>query len=270
VNIHFVSGLPRSGSTMFTAGVLGQNPALASGKITTPLGSIVNVLLEQMSQKLSTSVQFSDEQRVDILRAVFEAFHKHEIAEDRIVINYHRYWCGKMALLARLFPASKVVACVRHVPWIYDSCEVLLAKNSLHPSGMFGFDPRLTVYERFNLWRDWNGLVGTALHALKQGFYGDYAARLMLVRYETMVKEPQEVMRQVYQFLELPYYEHDFNKLNHSAPATDDRLGTPGLHDVRPVLSYTPRASVLPPDLWKRAEVDTFWEGANPRGVLIV
>jgi sulfotransferase len=255
---------------MFTAGVLGQNPALASGRITTPLGGMVNMLLQQMSQKYTTSVQFSDEQRTDILRAVFEAFHKREIAEGRIIINYHRFWCGKMALLARLFPASKVVACVRHVPWIYDSCEVLLAKNSLQPSGMFGFDPKLTVYERYNCWRDGEGLVGTALHALKQAFYSDHSYRLMLVRYETMLKEPQEVMRQVYQFLELPYYEHDFKNLAHSAKPTDDRLGTPGLHDVRPVLGYTPRASVLPPDLWKRAEADTFWERDNPRNVLIV
>jgi sulfotransferase len=135
---------------------------------------------------------------------------------------------------------------------------------------MFGFDPRLTVYERYGLWRDWNGLVGVGLNGLKQAFYGDQANRLLLLRYETVVKDPGYAMGRVYDFLDIEPFAHDYANLAQSSDSTDFMLGTPGLHTVRNVLQYDERRTVLPKDIWMRAAADTFWEGENPRKVLIV
>lgn len=266
MNIHFISGLPRSGSNVFTA-VLSQNPIFRAG-ITNPLAPLVNSVLSEMSYKYVTSLQFTDEQREDILHGLFSSYYAS--LGDFTFFNKHRLWTSKMSLLGRLFPSSKVIACVRQVPWIFDSCERLMSKNPIHPSGMFGFDPRTTVYERFDRWRSADGLVGVGLNGLKQAFYGDECQRLMLLRYETMVADPKTTMRLVYGFLGLPEYNHDFSNLSSSAPATDEWLGTPGLHTVRPVLELEKRDTILPPDLWRRAIPDTFWEKDNPRGVLVV
>jgi sulfotransferase len=46
--IHFISGLPRAGSTLLAA-ILSQNPVLHAG-ITSPMGSFVSSLLRDMSQ----------------------------------------------------------------------------------------------------------------------------------------------------------------------------------------------------------------------------
>ncbi len=52
--LHFISGLPRSGSTLLAA-ILRQNPALHAG-ITSPVGSMVGALLADMSQNNETSL----------------------------------------------------------------------------------------------------------------------------------------------------------------------------------------------------------------------
>jgi hypothetical protein len=39
----------------------------------------------------------------------------------------------------------------------------------------------------------------------------------------------------------------------------DARLGTPGLHRVDRAVSMPERATILPPDLFKRVASDSFW-----------
>jgi hypothetical protein len=46
-NIHFISGLPRSGSTLLSA-ILKQNPRFHAG-MTGPVGSLVDAMLRSMS-----------------------------------------------------------------------------------------------------------------------------------------------------------------------------------------------------------------------------
>jgi sulfotransferase len=52
---------------------------------------------------------------------------------------------------------------------------------------------------------------------------------------------------------------------NHIAPSYDmiefdQRLGTPGLHEVGRSVTARERPTLLPPDLFKRYERDAFWE----------
>lgn len=65
----------------------------------------------------------------------------------------------------RLFPNSKVVCCVRHVPWIMDSLERLIRENAFELSGIFGFESLNTVYTRVNRLAMSEGLGGPALDA---------------------------------------------------------------------------------------------------------
>ncbi len=52
----------------------------------------------------------------------------------------------------------------------------------------------------------------------------------------------------------------------------DARLGTPGLHDVGPVVRRETRRSLLPPDLFARYEPDSFWRDPAriPAGLRVV
>ena len=62
--IHFISGLPRSGSTLLAA-ILRQNPHFHAG-MSSPVGTLFNALLRQMSQDNEAAVFIDDAQRHDL------------------------------------------------------------------------------------------------------------------------------------------------------------------------------------------------------------
>jgi sulfotransferase len=267
--IHFISGLPRSGSTLLSA-ILKQNPRVHAG-MTSPVGSLVASLLRQMSQDNEASVFIDDDKRKAILRSSFMAFY-HQDHHDKVVFDTNRMWCSKMPLLMELFPRAKVIACVRHVPWVIDSIERIIRQNKFEPSKIFGFEVGGTVYTRFDALGTSHGMVGFPYQALKEAFYGEESDRLMLLTYETLTANPKRAIREVYDFIGEPGFEHDFENVEYNADEFDARLGTPGLHTVGRQVKASKRQTLLPPDLFHRMENDSFWldQKLNIRNVKIV
>jgi sulfotransferase len=267
--IHFISGLPRSGSTLLAA-ILRQNPTLHAD-ITSPVGSLFLVLRREMGAVNETSVNITDDQRQAVLRGLFDNFYC-TIHPHRTIIDTNRSWCAQLATIAALFPDARVIACVRHVPWVLDSIETLIQKNLWQTSKIFDFETGGTTWSRVDRLASANGMVGFAWNALKQAFYGNEASRMMLLRYETLTRDPAAALTAVYGFLNLPPFDHDFNNVTFSANEFDARLGTPRLHSVGREVHAVARETVLPPDLWRRFENDSFWHdpALNPRGVTIV
>ena len=70
-----------------------------------------------------------------------------------------------MPALSQLFPQARVICCVRDLSWIMDSIERLVRKNAFELSGMFGFEPGNTVFNRINRIASGDGMVGYALDA---------------------------------------------------------------------------------------------------------
>lgn len=63
---HFISGLPRSGSTLLSA-ILSQNPRFHAG-MSGPVGGTFNTLLGELSGRNEYSVFINDEQRKRLLK----------------------------------------------------------------------------------------------------------------------------------------------------------------------------------------------------------
>lgn len=116
------------------------------------------------------------------------------------------------------------------------------------------------------------GMVGFAWNALKEAYYGEETDRLMLLTYETLTREPKEAMAAVYDFIGEAPFAHDFDKVDYAEAEFDVRLGTPGLHSVAAKVRPAERQAILPPDLFRRFENDSFWTDPklNPRGVRMV
>lgn len=267
--IHFISGLPRSGSTLLAA-MLRQNPSVHAG-MSTPVASLILALQRQMSQENEAAPFITDAQREAVLRGAVAGYYE-GIAPGRTVIDTNRLWCAKMPLLARLYPKARVVACVRNVSWIMDSFERLARANPLEPSSIYGFEAGGTVFSRTAALAASGGTVGYALDALRDGFFSAEAAgRLMLLTYESLTTEPGQALDAVYRFLGLAPFGHDFEALAFDAEEFDRRLGAPGLHRVGQRVEARARESVLPPGLFAQFSGDAFWrDGSNPRGVPVV
>jgi sulfotransferase len=269
--INFISGLPRSGSTLLAA-ILRQNPRFHAG-IASPIGFLFNGLMRQMSQENEAAAFIDDEQRHRVLAGVFDNYYFREHPRH-VVFDTNRLWSAKLAALARLFPKSRMICCVRQMPWIVDSLEQLARRNALEPSKIFAFDANSTVYTRYDMLTAANGLLGYAWNALREAFYGPNGGQLMLLTYETLSGDPRRAFQAIYEFIGEPAFGHDFSNISPALDTTDfDRqLGAPGLHALRPVVAFQPRETVLPPDLFQRVARSSFWldPAANPRRILVV
>ena len=69
--LHFVSGLPRSGSTLL-AGILRQNPRFQAA-MSGPVAGLVTVLLDAMGPQNETAVFLDEERKAELLRAIIQA-----------------------------------------------------------------------------------------------------------------------------------------------------------------------------------------------------
>ena len=260
MNIHFISGLPRSGSTLLAA-ILRQNPRFHAG-MTSPVGGVFLKMLEAVSRKNEAASFITDEQKRDLCAGVFENYYR---SVDRpVIFDTNRLWCAKMPAVASLFPEAKIICCVRDVRWIMDSIERIYRANAFDLSGIFGFEAGGTVYSRVNALAQSSGIVGFAMDALKEACFGLNRSKLLIVGYEAIARHPADTMAEVYRFLGEEEFAHDFENVEYEAVDFDLSLGTPGLHTVRRKVSFQPRATILPPDLFDRFAQDAFWTSGIP------
>ena len=254
---HFISGLPRAGTTLLAA-ILNQNPRFRAG-MTSPLADIMGVVMAEASSKNDFSFDVSDEQRVALLRGLVENFYSAQAGAD-VMFDTSRLWCSRMQLLNVLFPGVKVIACVRQLAWVLDSMERLVRRQPVSVSKVFRFDTNTTVYSRVEALTDPRGMVGFAYQATKEAFYGPHAQdHLLMLTYESLVRDPAAAVRAVYQFLGEPWFEHDFDHIEYNADEFDARVGMPGLHSVRPKVEAIERQPILPREIFGRFANEAFW-----------
>jgi len=266
--IHFISGLPRSGSTLLAA-LLRQNPRFEAG-MSGPLAGLFGALLGHLSARNEYSVFIDDTKRQHILRGLFDDFYAESTA--KVIFDTNRAWCGWMPAISQLFPDAKVIACVRELQWVVDSIERLIQHNVFSPSAIFNYSAGGTVYSRAKQVVDSDGMVGGPYDALRQACYGAQRSRLLLLQYETLTTDPATAMQAIYSFIGEPAFEHDFGHVDYDVTEFDERAGTPGLHTVRGTVKAEPRETLLPPDLFNRFLRDAFWRDPEriPAGLLVV
>lgn len=257
---HFISGLPRSGSTL-TSAILRQNPRFHA-HISSPIAGLLETLQAQFSAGSESATLVNPAQREQLLRGLFENYYAGYSSE--IIFDTGRSWTAKLHTLMALFPNAKMICLVRDVAWIMDSMERQFRNNPFENSRIFANQAqRATVYSRVEAIANPSGLVGMPWHALREACYSDYADRLMIIDYDLLVARPAAVFKLVYEFIDEPWFDHDFGNVQFDAPEFDAQLGMDGLHRVHPFVAPRPRASVLPPDLFKKYNNMTFWRDLN-------
>lgn len=254
---HFISGLPRSGSTLLAA-ILRQNP-LFHAAMSSPVSSLMNGCLEQIGAGGEYFTFFNDEKRKNICKAIFDAYYQDK-AQHKVIFDTNRIWTARLHQLSELFDDYKVICCVRNPAWIMDSFERIYRKNPFDYSRMFNPQTRQTVYSRCESMISAAGVAGSAWTALKEAYYGEDSARLLLIDYDLLTQHPERTFQLIYQFIDQPTYQHDFNNVDYQENAFDQKIGVKGLHTVKRKVEFKVRASILPPDLFARYSDMAFWE----------
>jgi sulfotransferase len=249
--------------------LLRQNPRYTAA-MSSPVATLCGALHQKMCDN-EFSIFFDDDKRASMLRGVFD--HYYEGGPGRVVFDTNRTWTGRLPLLNALYPRARVICCVREVSWIVDSMERMLAKNPLQLSRIFNFQPGVSVYARTDvLMNQDSGLIGLPWNNLREAWFGDLAERLVVVRYEQLAADPGRTMQRLYEVLDEPQFEHDFDNVVYDEPDYDAMLGMPGLHSVRQKVAYVQRRPSIPPDVFSRLGSANFWlkPDLNPRGVTII
>ena len=259
---HFISGLPRSGSTLLAA-LLRQNPRFHAG-MSSPVATLFANMLQQFAAGTEFGSVITQEQRRRLVRGLFDSYYADQAGKD-VVFDTNRLWCARMPALMDQFPGAKVIACVRNVAWVMDSLERRYRANPYELTRLFNDEAeRATVFSRVETLAQRNRLVGFPWSALKEAFYGEHASSLLIVEYDLLAQAPQKVMPLIYQFIGEEPFEHDYARVQFDAPEFDAPLGVHGLHKVRPEVRLEPRTTILPPDLFEQYAALSFWK--EPKG----
>jgi len=261
---YFISGLPRSGSTLLSS-LLSQNPDMST-VISDPLFGYVTSIVNQSKDKTSKTV-VSDEKIQDMSRDLFASYYKE--TQEKIIFNTNRVWTNHTHLLKDLFPDFKMIVCLRDIPWILDSVERLYRKNIYSVKPMVG-DNCSNVYERCHLMMgnhlesSAKGFVVEPLFGVKNAIACDESDHIMFLDYDALTKHPQEVMQKIYSFLGEKEYKHDFDNVRADYTEYDESLGCEDLHTIRSKVEYKDRKPVIPYDLWNLYSQETIWK-TNPQ-----
>jgi sulfotransferase len=253
---HFISGLPRSGSTLLAA-ILRQNPRFHAG-MSSPVASLFDGIIAQVSAGSELSTMVDREQRARLLRGLFDSFYAGVTAP--VIFDTNRAWTAKLPALMTLFPEARIVCCVRDVAWVMDSIERQYRANAFEHTRLFNSPgERSTVYTRIEALANANRLVGFPWHALREACYSEFAERIVLVEYDLVAHRPKDVFKLVYEFLGEAPFAHDFDNVEYDAPEFDAQLGLDGLHRVHRKVEPRQRQTILPPDLFERYCKLAFW-----------
>lgn len=256
---NFISGLPRSGSTLLSA-ILKQNPRFTAG-ISDPLHSYVHSIIRDTSTAVGMEAAVPVEKRRDLIRGLFEQFYKND---NEVCFNTNRGWTADSSLLKDLFPNFKMIVCLRDIPWILDSFERLNSKNPYTIKPIYHHQDLGNVHDRCRILMgempNFGGYVHAPLINVQQSMFSTEISQICYVEYDTLVNNPVGTMKEIYRFLEEPWFDHDFNNVEDSYDEFDQQAKIEGLHTVRRVVENRPRRSVLPGELWDRYGPMSFWK----------
>lgn len=240
---YFISGLPRSGSTLLSS-ILKQNPDFHAG-ISGPLLSHFRSIFE-----ISNEVQHaerSQERTARLLKSVVNTFYEDNIKP--VIFDTNRLWTNLLPQLNHIFPYTKVIVCVRDINWIINSFEMMHQKNPMSISSVYPKNVDMNVYTRTQSLMSEGGIIKMPYDSLKSAMTGPFKHMLFFVDYDLLTKNPEGMLRALYNFIDKPYFQHDFDNVEDSYDEYDADLNLPGLHTVKRKVEPIQRELVLPPDI---------------------
>jgi len=197
--------MPRSGNTLFTS-IINQNPNIAC-----TANSITLEIIKDLHFLKQTDVfqNYPDHQSLDNVL-------------DSVYVNYYRDWPqkyiidrgpvmtkGNFALMQKHF--KKPFKCV---VLLRDLMDVLASYIKWYTEEPTAFINKLNLKndeEKLFMLMNINGAIAKDLDAIKNSF--NYPNICHFIKYDHLVQNPREEINKVYNFLDIPYYPHQFTNL---------------------------------------------------------
>jgi sulfotransferase len=240
---HFITGLPRSGSTLLSS-ILKQNPRFHAS-ITDPLANLVKGVIEHCQDSPGMKSEVPVHRRKNLVKSLFEGYYAD--VNSPVIFNTNRAWTYLTHVIKDLYPRSRFIVCVRDINWVLDSFECAHRRNPFSTNTVTGGLSQ-SVYQRMDALMKEDGVVGFPYVGIKQALTGADQHLLFVLEYEQLCKQPEQQMRALYNFIGEPWFPHDFQNVAASWDEYDAEVGI-RLHDVRKKVEWRERKFILPPDI---------------------
>jgi sulfotransferase len=233
--IFYSSSLPRSGSTLFQ-NIMADNPEFYC----TPTSGLADLMVNAKgtfngSQAfIAQDLNKMEPHFVNYLRGGMQSYFK-DITDAPYVLDKSREWAINYNLLDILFPDPKVVCMVRDPRAIYASMEKNFRKNPTRESHTQNASQLVgtTLDKRVDIWAD-GAPVGVSMDRLKDCLQQGISGKMLFIRYEDLMNNPENEIKRVYEYLDIPYYEgHDFETVTQHTHENDTVHGIYGDHKLR-------------------------------------
>ena len=234
----FMAGLPRSGSTLLSA-ILNQNPDIYVTPATDTSFLILS-LYKSFQVSESYNAGFASEGYENIMKKLPNAFYEH--IDKPYIIDKNRSWGTPENIeVAELFADKvKIICPVRPILEILASFVSLAEKN---PDNFIDkFVPEYPVSQfrpkndaRCDAMMAANKHIEMNIFSIASSLDPRHQDKFHFVAYADLVSKPEKVIDAIYEFLEIPKFEHTFDNLKWSLMPNEVKVfGIPNLHKIRP------------------------------------
>ncbi len=226
-NIYFLSGLPRSGSTVLAA-ILSQNPSIHATSTSNLLDTLVGTLrawADSLTTKAQTDQKKEEEKIQHVLNNICKTQY-HDI-DKPIILDKARGWADdtNMRTMSKVLGHKpKIIATVRNV----EDCAASFVRVA-KPKDL----------DHFLLKGDLIKHLKESYQTFEKG-YSFAPECFLIIDYDDLMNDPQKELKRVHEFLELPDFEYDLNTIDGTNLQEKDEevWEVKGLHDIKPKLGY--------------------------------
>ena len=225
--LFFLVAMPRSGNTLF-ASVMNQNSEIAA----TP-NSITLEIMKDLFFLKETDVfkNYPDHRSLDnVLDSVYDNYYKDW--PQRIIIDRGPVMTpGNFSLMQKHFKRPfKCIVLLR------DLMDVLASYMQWYTENPDAFPNRFNFKndeEKLGMIMNTKGAVAKDLDAIKNAY--NYPDICHFVKYDDLVKQPEQEFKKIYQFIDEPYYNHRFDNLDQvkvNGLSYDDKIVGRNMHKL--------------------------------------
>jgi len=223
----FLVAQPRSGNTLF-ASIMNQNPEIA----VTPNSITLEIMKDlHLLKQTDVFLNYQDHKSLDnVLDSVFDTYYKDW--PQRIIIDRGPVMTtGNFQLMQKHFKRSfKCIVLLR------DLMDVLASYMQWYTENPDAFPNRYNCKndeEKLSMIMNKEGAVAKDLEAIKNSY--KYKDMCHYVKYDDMVKNPEQEFRKIYKFLDEPYFNHrfiDIDQVNVNGLSYNDKIVGSNMHKL--------------------------------------
>ena len=241
-NIHFLSGFHRSGSTLLTC-LLNQNPSIYASHESDLVEAMYRIEDSYRSYP-SYMAGVMPKNYQNILNEMGQSFYKE--FDEPIIIDKSHYWTTpyNVNLALMLNKEAKILFTYRPILEILASFIQLARKN---PSNWIdanmkkeSFAPMLYLPiddARCEWLMKHDGIIMNSVLGYWLIQIEPFKSKTHIIDYNLLCSTPQDEMNKIYNFLDIPQYEHNFENIEDKEPQDDSIYGVPELHTIKKTLN---------------------------------